>query len=37
MCVLDAMEAGHLDEAVAALGEGWVLEGVEFDVGDFHG
>ena len=35
--VLDAAQAGNLDEAVAALGEGWVLEGVEFDVGDFHG
>ena len=37
MGVLDAAQAGHLFEAVAVLDEGWMLESVEFDVGDFHG
>ena len=35
--VLDAAQAGHLFEAVADLGEGWVFERVQLDVGDFHG
>jgi hypothetical protein len=37
MGVLDAAQAGHLFEAVADLGEGWVFERVQLDVGDFHG
>ena len=37
MGVLDAAQAGHLFEAVAVLDEGWVLERVQLDVGDFHG
>ena len=37
MGVLDTTQARHLHEPVAALGEGWMLERVQFDVGDFHG